>query len=387
LIQDPATIFACLAAIVAALFQLESRPALRPLFARLPALVWAYFVPMLATTAGLLPAESPLYAGLARYLLPASLALLLLAADLRAVARLGAPALGALAAGAFGIALGAVLAFLALRDLLPPDGWKAAGALAATWTGGSANLLAVATTLGLDPGPAIIVDTVVGYSWMGLLIALAGRQDAIDARSGADRRLVAEASARLADVKAREARPLKVADATLMVGLAAGLAVLALRAGEALPQVGEVLRPFSWAIILVSAAALALSFTPLARLEAAGASALGYAGFYLLLATVGAQGDLRLLVAQPVLALFGVLVIAVHAVVLFGAVRLMRAPFFFFAAASQACTGGVSSAPIVADIYQRGAAPVGLLLAVVGNVAGTYAGLLVAQVLAPLAAR
>jgi uncharacterized membrane protein len=40
----------------------------------------------------------------------------------------------------------------------------------------------------------------------------------------------------------------------------------------------------------------------------------------------------------------------------------------------------------VAAIYQRAMAPVGLLLAVLGNVIGTYAGLLVAQVLVGLGA-
>ena len=384
LIQDPASILAYLAATVALVFQLARWPALKPLFDRLPALVWAYFIPMLSTTTGILPAESPLYAGIARYLLPASLVLLLLASDLKAVARLGGTAFGVMAAGALGIALGAVVAFFALRPLLPADAWKSAGALTATWIGGSANLLAVATTLDLDPGTIIIVDTVVGYSWMGLLIFFATRQEAFDRWSGADRSTVAAASARLSSLRAAEARPIKVADATLMVGLAIGLTALALRAGEWLPPVGEVLRPFSWAIILVTTVALLLSLTGLARLEAAGASTLGYAGFYLLIASVGAQGDLRRLAAQPILALFGVVVIAVHAVVLLAAVRLLRAPLFFFGAASQACTGGVSSAPIVADIYQPGAAPVGLLLAVVGGVAGTYAGLLVAQLLSTL---
>jgi uncharacterized membrane protein len=383
LIQDPAAILAYLAATVALVFQLARRPALRPFFDRLPALVWTYFLPMLSTTAGILPATSPLYAGLARYLLPASLVLLLLASEIKAVARLGATALLALAAGALGIATGAVVAFFALRPLLPPDAWKAAGALTATWIGGSANLLAVATTLDLDPGTIIIVDTVVGYSWMGLLIFLANKQVAFDRWTGADRRSVAAASARLLGVKAAEARPIQVADATLMLGLAVGLSALALRAGEGLPPVGEVLRPFSWAIILVTTAALLLSLTRLARLEAAGASTLGYTGFYLLIASVGAQGDLRRLADQPILALFGAVVIAVHAAVLLAAIRLLRAPLFYFGAASQACTGGVSSAPIVADIYQPGAASVGLLLAVVGNVAGTYAGLLVAQLLSP----
>ena len=44
---------------------------------------------MLSTTVGILPAESPLYRAIARYLLPASLALLLLSSELKAIARLG----------------------------------------------------------------------------------------------------------------------------------------------------------------------------------------------------------------------------------------------------------------------------------------------------------
>jgi uncharacterized membrane protein len=148
-----------------------------------------------------------------------------------------------------------------------------------------------------------------------------------------------------------------------------------------LPQYGEVLKPFSWAIILVTTLSLLLSLTSLARLEEAGASTLGSAGFYLLIASVGAQGDLRLVVAHPAFVLLGLITIAIHALLLFAAIRLLRAPLFFFGAASQACLGGYASAPIVADVYQRGAATIGLLLAVVGNVLGTYLGLLVAQAL------
>jgi uncharacterized membrane protein len=63
---------------------------------------------------------------------------------------------------------------------------------------------------------------------------------------------------------------------------------------------------------------------------------------------------------------------------------LLRAPLFFYTSASQACTGGVSSAPIVAAIYHPAMAPVGLLLAVLGNVVGRYLGLLVAQIVSAL---
>ena len=92
------------------------------------------------------------------------------------------------------------------------------------------------------------------------------------------------------------------------------------------------------------------------------------------------------MVSYPQFVLLGVVVIAVHAAVLWAAVRLLRAPLFFFGAASQACIGGYSSAPLVAALYQPSMAPVGLLLAVLGNVLGTYLGLLVAQLLAGVGA-
>jgi uncharacterized membrane protein len=386
-IQDPALLLAYLAGLVAIVFQVSRLPRFQSLFDRLPALVWAYWLPMLSTTAGIIPAESPLYGSMTRYLLPASLTLMLLSSEVKAIARLGRTALLVMAAGVVGIMAGATLGFVALRPWLPDEAWKAVATLSATWIGGSANLVAVATALGLSPdlqGVIIIVDTVVGYSWMALLIMFAGSQARFDRWNDADRTVVDGVGSRLAGIPGREARPITIPDATLLIGLALALTAVCLRVGAMLPPVGQVLTPFSWAIILLSTIALALSLTPLARLEGAGASTLGYAGFYLLLASVGAQADLRRIVAHPTFVLLGVIIIAVHALFLLVAVRLLRAPLFFYAAASQACTGGVSSAPVVAAIYHPAMAPVGLLLAVLGNVLGTYLGLLMAQLLSAL---
>ena len=66
-------------------------------------------------------------------------------------------------------------------------------------------------------------------------------------------------------------------------------------------------------------------------------------------------------------------------VLLIGA-RMMRAPLFLVAAASQANIGGVASAPVVAAVYEPGLASVGLLLAILGNIVGTYLGILVGQI-------
>src|SRR6185369_6889884 len=122
-IQDPVLVFAYLAAVVALVFQVARQPALRPLFDRMPALVWTFFLPMLSTTAGILPAESPVYAAFARWLLPGSLVLLLLSSELRAVARVGRTALVVMLAGSLGIVAGACGGYLLLRGMLPPDSW------------------------------------------------------------------------------------------------------------------------------------------------------------------------------------------------------------------------------------------------------------------------
>lgn len=388
MIESPFALLAVLAALVGLVLQLDRLPALQPLFRRLPAIFWIYLLPMVATSLGLLPAASPLYGALARHLLPAALVLLLLSSDLRMIARLGPKALLAMAAGCLGISLGAIAAFLLLGGALGPDAWKGLAALVGTWTGGSANLVAVSTALGLSAdtqGIAILVDTVVGYSWMGILVALSARQPALDRRLRAERGAVETIGRRIAARIERDRRPTTVADATFLVAIALTVAAAGMALGRLLPPLGDVLTPFAWGILIVTTGGLLLSLSPLARYDGAGASSLGYAAFFLLLASVGAQANLRTVVAQPLWIVAGGIVIAVHALVLLGALRLLRAPSFFLGAASQAAIGGYSSAPIVAEIYQPGLAPVGLLLAVVGNVLGTYLGLAVAQLLAALA--
>src|SRR5436309_15931832 len=93
LIKDPVFLLAYLAGIVGLVFQVSRVPRLQGLFDRLPALVWTFFIPMLSTSAGLIPDDSPLYRALARYPLPSCLVLLLISADLEAIARPGRAAL------------------------------------------------------------------------------------------------------------------------------------------------------------------------------------------------------------------------------------------------------------------------------------------------------
>jgi uncharacterized membrane protein len=389
LLHDPMAIFAYLAALVAVVFWLSGLRPLHKLFEITPPIIYAYFLPTLSTTFGITPAASPLYDWLARYLLPFALLLLMISIDLRAVSRLGTTALLMMLIGSAGIVIGAPISFLLFRDVLPPDAWKGLAALSGSWIGGSANLVAIAESVGTPDdvmSPIIIVDTVMTFGWMGILLFLSAYQTRFDRRIGAHIEAIEETNRRLEAIDTRR-EPIDTRLALVIVGLGFAGAVACVYAGARLPAIGNptIISQTTWTVLVVVTGGLLLSFTPVRALEHAGASRIGYAALYLLLAGIGAQANLGAVLAAPAYLVAGVVWIAIHAAILLAAARLLRAPLFFFATSSMANVGGAVSAPIVAGVYHRAMAPVGLLMAVLGYVLGIYGGLLCAYMLSVLA--
>jgi len=222
---------------------------------------------------------------------------------------------------------------------------------------------------------------VVGYGWMGIVIFISAFQDRIDKWNRVTSSPVEALSGHLAKSENNKPEPLNFSALVFIMVVGLGLGFICLEAGKLLPDVGKIITSFGWTVILVSIAGLALSFTPVARLEKQGASHIGNFLLYLLLATIGSQADLRAITEAPGFLAVGVLWIGVHAFVLFSVGRILKAPMFLIATSSQANIGGVVSAPIVASVYQKGMAPVGLLMGVLGNILGLYFGFLTAQLM------
>jgi uncharacterized membrane protein len=292
-------------------------------------------------------------------------------------------------AGAAGIMVGAPIVLVLFGPVLPDEAWKGIAALTGSWIGGSANMVAVAESVGTPDsllGPMIIVDTVVGYSWMAVLLVLSTWQARFDTWNRAHREALDETNHHLAALDAQRT-PLDLRSAGLIVLGGFAAATLAVGVGGWLPELGEprIISHMTWTVLLVVTVGLILSFTPLQRLEEEGASRIGYVALYLMMAAVGAQADLRAVLEAPVFLLAGVVWIGIHVGVLFVVARLIRAPLFFVATGSMANIGGTASAPVVASMYHPAMAPVGLLMAVLGYVVGTYGALGVAWLLGQLA--
>jgi uncharacterized membrane protein len=86
---------------------------------------------------------------------------------------------------------------------------------------------------------------------------------------------------------------------------------------------------------------------------------------------------LNIFALQGNLGLLGVVVVwmLIHVCIMVIAARVLRAPYFFIAVGSQANIGGVATAPAVASVFHPALAPVGVLLAVLSHILGTYGGI------------
>ena len=384
LIQDPTAILVYLVSLIGLIYYVKDQAWSKKVFDIIPPVIWVYFLPMISTTLGITPEQSELYTWVKTYLLPAALVLLLLSADVRAITKLGPKALGTMFAGTLGIVLGGVISLSLFGAWLPEDAWQGMGALSGSWIGGSSNMVAIGTSIGVRDelfGVMIIVDTIVGYGWMGIVIFFSAFQSRLDKWNGVTSSPVDELSEHMANSVNNKPEPTTFKSLVFILVLGLGLGFVCLEAGKVLPDLGKVITSFGWTVILVSLLGLALSFTPLARLEKQGASHMGNLFLYLLLATIGAKADLRAITEAPMFLVVGVVWIAIHATVLFSVGRLLKAPMFLIATSSQANIGGVVSAPIVASVYQKGMAPVGLLMGVLGNILGLYFGFLTAQLM------
>jgi uncharacterized membrane protein len=361
-----------------------------------PSVILVYYLPTIASTAGLIPSSSSAYDWMRDYLLPFSLFVLMVTADTRSVLRLGPKALAVMLFGTAGIVVGGPVAYLLFKGFLPPESWKALAALSGSWIGGGGNFAAIKESVGASDtlvGPIIVVDTAVGYTWTGVLLVLANYQKIFDRWNRAETSLIEKLNRQMKDFRRTSTRPIELTDVTttIAVGLVGAVAcgLLGKLIFEATnpqlsvlqPQLAKIFSPFTWMVILVTTFGIALSITPLRGIEKGGASKIGYAALYLFLTSLGAKADLGGILAAPELLLTGAVWISIHVLFLFIGARLLRAPLFVAAVGSQANIGGVATAPVVAAAYYRELAPVGLLMGVFGYLIGNYAGLLCAFLL------
>ncbi|GIU42659.1 membrane protein [Shewanella sairae] len=411
LVTNDATALGILAVVLGFVFYTSnsSNPFWKKFYTFVPALLMCYFLPSLLNTFDIIDGKtSELYFVASRYLLPACLVLLILSVDLKAILSLGPKAIVMFLTGTVGIVIGGPIALLIVSAIHPeilgvsgPDAvWRGMTTLAGSWIGGGANQAAMKEIyeVGGDIFSIMVtVDVIVANIWMAVLLFMASKAKQIDARTGADTTALEALKDKVEKYHAENARIPSLNDLMMIVAIGFGVTGFAHIVADLLGPFFETNYPwtrdysltskFFWLIVTVTTIGLALSFTRVRHIEAAGASKVATAFLYILVATIGLHMDVSKLLDAENLWYFaiGMIWMIVHASFMLIVAKLIKAPLFYMAVGSQANVGGAASAPVVAAAFHPALAPVGVLLAVLGYALGTYMAWICGQILQAVA--
>ncbi len=407
MIKDP-TLFGILALMLGAVFFTASieHGFWKKFYQWLPVPLVCYFLPSLLNTFGWVSLDnSNLYYVASRYLLPASLVLLTLSIDFKRIIALGPKALILFLTGTLGIVIGGPIAILVMSIFDPevvggqgPEAvWRGLSTVAGSWIGGSANQTAMKEVFQVGDkmfSSMVTVDVIVGNIWMAVLLFFAARSKQMDKKSGADTAPIEELKKTVQQFHLRHARIPELKDLMIILAVAFGITGLSHAGADSVSsyfsnvdlfQGTTLTSQFFWLVVLATTGGLLLSFTPARKYEGAGASKVGSVFIYILIATIGLRMDVTSILDTPKLFLVGGIWMLVHASLILFVARLIKAPVFYMAVASQANVGGAASAPVVASAFHPSLAPVGVLLAVLGYALGTYAALMTAGLMQAVA--
>jgi len=367
----------------------------RAFYRYVPSLLLCYFLPSLLNTFHIVDGESSsLYYIASRFLLPASLVLLTLSVDFKRILALGPKALIMFFTGTLGIVIGGPLAIMIVAMVSPetvgghgPDAvWRGMTTIAGSWIGGGANQAAMLETYGASSdmfSVMVTIDIIVANFWMAILLVLASKAKQLDAKIGADTSALEALKETVETFHAKHSRIAKLPDLMYLLAIAFGITGFAhLLADNIAPWIGNNLptlknysldSQFFWMVVIATTGGLILSFTKVRKMEGVGASTVGSAFIYILVASIGMKMNVTAIVDHFELFIVGLIWMTIHAILLLTVAKFIKAPTFYMAVGSQANVGGAASAPIVAAAFHPSLAPVGVLLAVLGYAIGTYA--------------
>ena len=396
LIQNDAVIFGILLLMLGAVFYTSHSTFWfwKIFYNWVPSILVCYFLPSLLYSFGIInPSESNLYFMASRYLLPTSLVLLTISVDVKELIKLGPKAIIMFFTGTIGIILGGPISLLLISYIAPEvinappteEIWRGMSTIAGSWIGGSANQTAMKEVF--DVGGSLFskmvaVDVIMGNLWLALLMLGIGKNKRINRLLRADDRDIESLKNRMANFQQKSAKIASLSDIVKILAIGFGCMSLSHFLSDLIvpylsdnfPQLKDysLTSNFFWIVVISATLGVSLSFTRIRSLEYLGASKFGSLMVYVLIATIGLNMNILAVLENPGLFLLGFIWISFHAVLLIVVAKIVKAPYFFLAVGSQANVGGAASAPIVAAYFSPSLAPVGVLLAVLGYVVGTY---------------
>ena len=226
-------------------------------------------------------------------------------------------------------------------------------------------------------GYTLLIDSIDYAIWVMILLALVPFAKKFNAWSKADTSVIDEVGERLA-LKEENKKPMDFASLFFLLGSALLVSALAQYGASFLPTT-SFLTTTTWIVIIATLAGILFAMTPLAKVS--GSSVLANIMLYLIVALIASRANFSELTQAPLYIFAGFVIIAIHVVIMVIFAKLFKLDLFSLGVASLANIGGVASAPILASAYSKALIPIGVLMAMMGYILGTFGGLMVGKVL------
>ncbi len=349
-----------------------------------PPIVLIYLGLMILCTFRLwdLDATAEAYSTMKNPLLYAMLFIMLLRCDLKKIIKLGPKMLIGFFAATISIGLGFVASYAIMHGALGDGSWKALGALCGSWMGGGGNMLAIQAALNVDESTmayALVMDSICATLYVMFLLWAIGFSKKFNKWTKADTHIIDEVGLAL-EAEAR-ANTKTLTWQNIIILLGSGLIVSAFS-----QQIGGLINtylPFfdsaTWTVLVVTLLGLVLALTPFGKLK--GTEEISNVLLYIVIALIASRADLASMGNAPVWLLSGLIILAIHVLIMLILAKLLKLDIFTCAVASLANIGGTATAPVLAGTYSSALVPVGIIMALLGYVIGTGGGLIVANIM------
>ena len=354
-------------------------------FDYVPPVVLLYLIGMLCCTFGVWnPGETKAaYSAVRNPILYAMIFLMLLRCDIRQILKLGPKMLLGFFTASVTIAIAFVATYAAMAPLLGEGAWRGLGALCGSWMGGSGNLVAVADALQATEtqlAGASIVDSIDYSCWVMFLLWAINLAPKFNKWVKADTTKLDEVSRALeAETVGAGQKPVNFPSLMFLLGLGLLASAMCTYFGDMLrgvaPSFLQVFDAATYRIVLISILGLILAMTPVGKI--AGAAELSNVMLYMVVALIASRASFMELLEEGMAwwILAGFIILAIHGLLMLIAAKIFKLDMFTCGVASLANIGGTASAPILAAAYSGNLVSVGVLMALMGYVIGTFGGI------------
>ncbi len=341
-------------------------------FKYLPAIVLIYIIFMIIGSNDLISFTDQIkdnYTNLKNNLLSAMLFLFMLQIDFKSFFSLSKKIL----LSYFFSVISIVLAFIIMFTIFSYSSSQIGifSTLAASWLGGSANMIAIASALKVseeDLGIALVIDTINYSLWFTFLLFLSKYSSKINRFLGAS----------------EQTKVLENIGCSCTIGAKKYYLFLAISLVVAFFSVSVskifIIYSSSTSMILIATTlGIIGSFTRLKTIN--GSNDLATSMLYILIALIASKAHIESFSNLYVYVFAGFVVLLIHAFIMFTLAKIFKLDMFSIGVSSLANIGGIASAPILASTYNKALIPFGVVLALMGYLVGTFVALFLAYIL------